>query len=70
MNLFEARAKKRVTQWDLRKLVGISQSKVSLIENGFVKPSEEEKTAIAKALGFGASDIDWNLSGKGITFAD
>jgi len=59
MNLFEARAKKRKTQWDLRKETGIHQSKISLIEHGYVKPSETEKLAIASALGFHVDEIDW-----------
>ena len=59
MNLIEARARKRKTQWDLRKLAGIDQTKISLIENGYVEPSEKEKEAIAKVLGFGVGEIDW-----------
>jgi DNA-binding XRE family transcriptional regulator len=63
MNLFEARAKKRKTQWDLRQETGIHQSKISLIEHGYVEPSEKEKAAIAKALGLSVADIDWSEVG-------
>jgi len=59
MNLFEARARKRTTQWDLRKRTGIHQSKISLIERGYVIPSDEEKRQIASALGFGVAEISW-----------
>jgi len=64
MNLFEARAKKRKTQWDLRKETGIHQSKISLIEHGYVEPSETEKIAIANALGFRVDEIDWPIFGQ------
>jgi len=63
MHLFEARAKQRKTQWDLRKLTGIHQSKISLIEVGHVQPSDKEKLAIAKALGLGVDDIQWPAEG-------
>jgi len=59
MNLNEARARKRKTQWDLRLSTGIHQSKISLIENGYVKPAKNEKAAIAKALGFDVGEIEW-----------
>jgi len=65
MNLFEARAKKRKTQWDLREETGIHQSKISLIEHGYVEPLEQEKRAIARALGFGVHEIDWSSSKTG-----
>ena len=60
MKLFEARARRRVTQWDMRKRTGIHQSKISLIERGYVDPSEAEKTMIAAALGFDVSEIQWS----------
>ena len=61
MHLVEARSKKRITQWDVRKSTGIHQSKISLIEHGYVIPSDKEKDLIAKALGFQASEIDWPI---------
>jgi DNA-binding XRE family transcriptional regulator len=57
MSLFEYRAKKRLTQWDVRKATGIHQSKISLIENGYVNPSEDEKIKIATALGVNVKEI-------------
>ena len=59
MDLVEARARKRVTQWDIRNRTGICQTKISLIERGHVTPSDEEKALIAKTLGFHVDDIDW-----------
>ena len=59
MNLVEARIRKRKTQWDLRKITGINQTKVSLIENGYVEPTEKEKVMIAEALGFNVGEIEW-----------
>ena len=59
MNLFEARARRRVTQWDLRKQTGIHQSKISLIERGYVEPSPAEKSMLAAALGFSVDEIRW-----------
>jgi len=57
MNLFEARAKRRMTQWDLRRKTGIHQSKISLIERGYVIPKEDEKARIARALRCRVQDI-------------
>jgi len=59
MQLFEARARKRVTQWDLTFKTGIHQSKISLMERGYVEPSVEEKGKIANALGLKMADIKW-----------
>jgi DNA-binding XRE family transcriptional regulator len=51
------RAKKRVSQFQLRLMAGINQSKLSHIENDLVHPSKEEKKKIAKALGVSIKDI-------------
>jgi transcriptional regulator with XRE-family HTH domain len=59
MYLFEARARKRFTQWDIRLATGIHQSKLSLIERGYVTPSDEEKEALAGALGVAVDEIQW-----------
>jgi len=61
MDLVEARAKRRKTQWDLRRVTGIHQSKISLIERGYVDASEEEKKKIAAALEFSVAEIDWEI---------
>jgi DNA-binding XRE family transcriptional regulator len=57
MDLFEARARRRATQWDLRKKTGIHQSRISLIERGYINPSRMEKRKIAKALGCKVEEI-------------
>lgn len=36
---------------------GISQSKLSRIENGYLQPSEKEKAVLAKALGATAEEL-------------
>jgi DNA-binding XRE family transcriptional regulator len=59
MHLLEARAKKRKTQWDLKISTGINQTKLSLIERGYIVPSEREKRIIAQSLGFEIREIDW-----------
>lgn len=53
----EIRVTKRITQFQLRLLTGIHQSKISMIENGLVEPTEDEKKKIAKALGVGTEEI-------------
>lgn len=59
MDLQTARAVKKKTQWDLRRETGYHQSKISLIENGYIIPTDEEKAAIASALGFTVNEIKW-----------
>lgn len=49
--LREVRVVKRITQFQLRLSTGIHQSKISMIENGFIEPNEDEKQRLAKALG-------------------
>ena len=61
MDLVEARAKRRKPQWDLRRASGINQSKISLIERGYVDASEEEKRKIAAVLEFCVAEIDWEI---------
>ncbi len=46
-------------QWDLRRDTGIHQSKISLIERGYVEPSSAEKSMLAAALGFKVDEIQW-----------
>ena len=58
MNLREARFKRNLTQFDLRLKTGISQTKISHFERGYLKPREDEKIRIVKALG--VSELDWS----------
>ena len=59
MDLVTARAFKKATQWDLRQATGIHQSKISLIEHGYVIPTDQEKILIADALGFRVDQLEW-----------
>ena len=45
------RAEKRMTQFEIRIATGINQSKLSMIENGLIVPSQQEREKIAEALG-------------------
>lgn len=58
MNLREARFKKKLTQFDLRIKTGISQTKISHFERGYLLPRDDEKIRLAKALELRAEDLD------------
>lgn len=45
------RFEKNITQIELYKRTGIWPSRLSLIENGHIEASDEEKKKLAKALG-------------------
>jgi len=62
MTLREARFFKRLNQYDIALKTGISQSKISLIEKGYRKPSEIDKSKIARALRFEPQEIQWMVS--------
>ena len=62
MNLVIARTTRKKTQWDIRRGTGIHQSKLSLIENGYVIPTDNEKALIAGFLRFQANEIEWPSS--------
>ncbi len=57
MTLREARFFKGYNQWDISVRTGMHQSRISLIERGYVTPKEDEKKLIAKALGCRPEDI-------------
>ena len=57
MTLREARFFNGLNQWDISVKTGISQSRLSLIERGYVEAKEDEKKKIAKTLGCKVSDI-------------
>lgn len=57
MTLKEARFFKGLNQWDVSIKTGIPQSKLSLIERGYVIPREDEKKKIAKALNCQVKEI-------------
>ena len=61
MDLKTFRAQKRITQWDLSLKTGIAQSTISLIEKGYVPPSEENRNKIAEALSVSINEVDWEI---------
>jgi transcriptional regulator with XRE-family HTH domain len=54
-----ARFFKDLTQVKLSELSGISQSRISLIENFLTVPHDKEKRRISRALGSKPEDIIW-----------
>jgi transcriptional regulator with XRE-family HTH domain len=44
------RLQKRLSQWDLSKMTGIHQSRISLIERNYVIPRHDEVMKLAAAL--------------------
>jgi transcriptional regulator with XRE-family HTH domain len=63
MYLKEARKRKLFTQMDLSKQTGIDQSVLSLIENGYRSPSNEDVAKILNVLGYGPGEIIFKLKG-------
>lgn len=57
MKLREARFKKNMTQADIFKATGIQISKISIIERGYIMPTEIEIKKIASALSLKKGDI-------------
>ena len=55
--LREIRVVKRVSQFQLRLMTGIHQSKISMLENGLIAPREDEKKKLAKALNVKIEEI-------------
>ena len=61
MNLREARFKRDMTQFALRILTGIHQSRISYIERGYIHPRDDEKQKIEAALEL---RINWDETGR------
>lgn len=57
MTLREARFFKGLNQWDISLKTGISQSKLSLVERGYIDLREDEKKKIAKVLNCKVTEI-------------
>lgn len=55
--LRDVRVLKRISQMQLRLLSGVNQTKISWIENGFIKPKPEEKIKLARALGVNPEEL-------------
>ena len=45
-----ARAERRITQLDLAHRIGINPGRYWKIENGYVEPTSQERSALARAL--------------------
>jgi len=60
MKLKLTRITKHISQWDLSQQTGIPNYRISLIENGRVKPKPEELTLLAEALGTTVEAIEGN----------
>jgi transcriptional regulator with XRE-family HTH domain len=58
MDLRTIRVLKKMSQWDLTKVSGVAQSRISLDERGVIRLSEAERKALEKALGV-PGGIDW-----------
>ncbi len=55
--LRETRVIRRISQFQLRLLTSIHQTRISMIENNLVQPREDEMTRLAQALGVRVEDI-------------
>ena len=55
--LKEIRARKRVTQFQLRLMTGVHQSKLSMAENDLIQLARQEKAKVAKTLGVNVEEI-------------
>ena len=51
------RAERRITQFLLAKKAGMYASQLSYIENGHIQPSDDERRALAKALGVSVQEV-------------
>lgn len=51
------RADKRRSQLDTALAIGVSQSKLSLIENCYVEPTPEERADLARVLGVSEGEL-------------
>jgi transcriptional regulator with XRE-family HTH domain len=57
MRLIEARLRNGLKQFDLQKLSGIHQSRISFIERGEIDPRIDEQDRLERALGL---KVDWH----------
>jgi transcriptional regulator with XRE-family HTH domain len=51
------RAERRLTQFKLALLSGITQSRLSYFENSLLMPTDDEKKKLAGALGMGVEEV-------------
>ena len=55
--LKKSRFEKNITQWELSRRSHVPQSKISLIESGYIIPSDLEKKQLSRALKCRVEDI-------------
>jgi len=58
MNLREARFRQGKNQYDLTIETGIKQCRISLLERGYVEPTDRERKALLSALKIEKIDFD------------
>ena len=56
-NIRIIRVLQRISQWELARITGVAQSKISLFENGYMHPKFEELQKIATALGVESNQL-------------
>ena len=56
-NLRELRITPRISQWQLALTSGVKQSRISLIENRLIKPTQKEKEKLAAAINHKIEEI-------------
>jgi transcriptional regulator with XRE-family HTH domain len=59
VDLYLVRAIKKVSQWELARKTGISQTQISLFERGYRVPSECLKQKISEALEVSVNAIEY-----------
>ncbi|MBL6978160.1 MAG: helix-turn-helix transcriptional regulator [Desulfobacteraceae bacterium] len=64
MNLKVLRTMRGYTQFDLTLKTGIRQSRISLMENGYIEPKRDEHQKIAKVLGVNGKDLEFGRMGQ------
>lgn len=57
MSLRMVRLRKGLTQWDVSVKTAIPQTTISLYENGYKVPKDEDRKKLAKALGCKTKEI-------------
>ncbi len=55
LSMWQKRAEKKITQSELSEKTGLTQTTISFIENGVVRPQPNTKRRIEEVLG----EIDW-----------
>ncbi len=64
MNLKTARVLSGQTQYDVRLKTGIHQSKISMIERGYIQPKKDEIKILADAVSVKPEELDFKGQGE------